>query len=178
MDQLFCLPNVRELRLSRESNHLMSLLSRRIQKNTKLKLKPSFVLLSANQQNWLKLLRLWCMRCYQVWKKDRDNTGGSVYCIIDGVFYLGAWLGVTPGLVGFSGNSWNRHGGKKKMGEGDWNENKRQCRSWGISKVLDGCSEWDHSFCNTRKRNRGFRLKSWSKILLLYCWVGWVEMWQ
>lgn len=64
------------------------------------------------------------------------------------------------------------------MGEGDWNENKRQCRSWGISKVLDGCSEWDHSFCYMRKRNRGFRSKSWSKTLLLYCWVGWVEMWQ
>lgn len=39
MDQLFCLQNVRELRLSRESNHLMSLLTRQIQKRTTLKLK-------------------------------------------------------------------------------------------------------------------------------------------
>lgn len=45
-----------------------------------------------------------------VWKRGTAWEGAS---IIDGVCYLGAWLGVTPGLVGFSGNSWNRHDEKK-----------------------------------------------------------------
>lgn len=48
-------------------------------------------------------------RC--VWKRGTAWEGAA---IIDGLCYLGAWLGVTPGLVGFSGNSWNRHDEKER----------------------------------------------------------------
>lgn len=44
----------------------------------------------------------------------KRGTAWEGAAIIDGLCYLGAWLGVTPGLVGFSGNSWNRHDEKER----------------------------------------------------------------
>lgn len=67
------------------------------------------------------------MKCEMVSRMsaEEDRVGGRNY--YQWGDYLGAWLGVTPGLVGFSGNSWNRH--DEKNDEDDWNGTKIiQCR--------------------------------------------------
>lgn len=85
-------------------------------------------------------------RC--VWKRGTAWEGAA---IIDGLCYLGAWLGVTPGLVGFSGNSWNRHDEKERwvrvteMKLKD-NASANQWDSWGesapASLFLFGKYQW------------------------------------